>query len=539
MKWIKKLMIWYLVFVLAKFVLSYTIPYPTAFSDSYIYAKMARSIFYDLNLQVGGKAAFFPPLYSLALAPAYLFKSMNIIYPVMKLINALISSLILFPSWLITKEFTSKKKAVYAAVLVSILPSNFSFSGYIMAENIFYPLFLFSVYFIYKSFTDERKIYPIISGIFIGLTFLTKTSAFMLFIVVGLLFFFASKKKALSILAVGLGVILPWTLRNMFLLGFNLNVFFRTYDNIIEANNLFSSTGILSFLIWIILYLGFLVLASGILFSLASISFIKVKTDNKKQKVLSLIFLFSVATTLFVLAKYNVTTIFYKTSFGWLTGRPIGRYLDVLLPLILITGFLGLSNKKLYNLPIFFSSIILAASSQLIFFPLFPVNNMSLTWLGIITYESKSIILFSILFFILPFIVNFFYKRIKLNSLLKVFILFFLLVGMTNYTVDYVNSKTYWYNEDHIILGAWLSKNFPANTNIIFDERDCIDPITKFNQALCSPQFIPMAFWMNQNIAIGNVLNPPENIDLIVSNHELDYELIQSRNKINIYKIQK
>src|SRR3989344_2118436 len=200
MKWVKRLVFWYIIFVIVKSILSYIIPYPTAFSDSYIYAKMARSIFYDFSLQVGEEAAFFPPMYSLILAPAYILKSMNLVYPAMKIINAVISSSIIFPSWFIAKEFISKKKAFYAAILVSAAPSNFSFSGYIMAENLFYSLFLFSIFFIYKSFTDEREYYSIISGIFIGLAFLTKTSAFILFIVVGLLFFFASKKKVLSIL---------------------------------------------------------------------------------------------------------------------------------------------------------------------------------------------------------------------------------------------------------------------------------------------------------------------------------------------------
>ena len=144
----KQLIFIYFLFVIVKSLLSYFIPSPSAFSDEYIYTKMARSIFYSFNFDIHGSPSHaFLPLYPLALSFSYIFKDMQVAYIIMKIINSFLSSLIIFPAWLISKEFMSKKKAILPALLVSVIPATFSFSPYIMAENLFYPLFLFTIFF--------------------------------------------------------------------------------------------------------------------------------------------------------------------------------------------------------------------------------------------------------------------------------------------------------------------------------------------------------------------------------------------------------
>jgi len=144
-KIINQLFIFYLAIVLLKILLSLLIPSPSIFSDDYVYIKLARSFFFDFNFTIHGVAVdVYPPLYPMLLSISYLFKDMTIIYPLMKVINALVSSLIIIPAFLLSKEFFNEKKSLIIALFISFIPSNFSFSPYIMSENLFYPLSLFT-----------------------------------------------------------------------------------------------------------------------------------------------------------------------------------------------------------------------------------------------------------------------------------------------------------------------------------------------------------------------------------------------------------
>tara|TARA_Y100000034_G_scaffold131836_1_gene193462 strand:+ start:588 stop:2096 length:1509 start_codon:yes stop_codon:yes gene_type:complete len=501
---------------------------------------MARSFFYFLDFSVHGLPSdHFPPLYPMALSVAYIFKDMHAVYLAMKFINVLISSLIIFPSWLIAKEFLSEKRALSASILISLIPSNFSFSGYIMSENLFYPLFLFSIYFIYKSFTTENFKYKVFSGLFIGLTFLTKSFGLVLFVLVLLMVVFTFKKKNLLILIVGFITALPWILRNMVLHGFNSGSIIGRYGYITKTDLLLTYEGILSFFTWIILDFGFLILASGVFFSILSINFFKKSLKDRKIRTYTSLFLLSLGLILVVISKHHVSSIIlHKSLFDWLDGRPVGRYIDVLLPLVFIGGFTALyrfpNMKKLNLIPI---SLILAFSSQLIFFPLFPINNMSLVWLGILTNFYKPLFLTAIIFFLIPSLIYLIYKKINKNNLIALFMLFFFLLSLTNYSINYTNAKTYWYDGEQMQAGLWFKDNLPRDLNILFDERDCTKTMTKTKQELCSSSFIPMGFWMNNNLKIGNVLKPTSEIDLIISKHKLNYPLIKESGEIKIYKI--
>ena len=133
-KIVKQILLFYLVIVLFKILLSSFILAPSAFSDEYIYMKMARSFFFDFNFNVHNLVVdIYPPLYSMLLSITYIFNDMNIAYFFMKVINALISSLVIIPAFLLSREFLNEKKSLIIALLVSIIPSNFSFTPYIIS----------------------------------------------------------------------------------------------------------------------------------------------------------------------------------------------------------------------------------------------------------------------------------------------------------------------------------------------------------------------------------------------------------------------
>jgi len=567
--WVRQLIILYVVLIILKVSLAYFILAPSAFSDDYGFAKAARSVLYHGTLTVHGDVVNKAPLYPISLSLSYSFKDMNIVFFLMKFINAVISSLIILPVLLLSREFFDEKKSMLITILVAVLPANFAFTFFIMSENLFYPLFLLSVYLIYKSFIEKSYKWDILAGIVIGLTFLTKINAVVLPAMVGIVLLlklfkkeYLEIKKKLVMALFFFITISPWIIRNSLLFGFNSKSFIGGYSASAQATMSAAMTWqfILIFLTLFMLYLSYLAIASGIIF--LPLNFIAIsKIEDKKVFLFSMI---TFATMLFALLlssrhfNYSTGSMDYQTIFTWLTGgRIIGRYVEFVIPLIIINGIIGFEyayKKK----KIFFSSLMAASffsilASQLIFFPLFPINNMSLSWLGVLkfifdffvfkikTFETifsyEATIVFIILLVGITLIPALFYrkKRSTLKHLLYGFIVFFFLVSLLNFCIIYYNTNTFWYNGEQTQLGLWFNKYDPKISTILFDERDGCK-IFKTNQTCIYNPFYRngeisgsatiMGFWMNDEIRIGSVDNL-EGVDYIVSRHNLNLPLLR------------
>jgi len=529
----------YIVFVLLKSILVYFIPAPSAFSDGYIYAEMAQNFFHTGQMLVYGTPVYFyPPIYAMFLSFSYLFNDMTMVYFVMKVINVLLSTSIIFPTYLLAKEFLSTKKSFVTAMLVGVIPSTFAFSSFLMAENLFYPLFMFSIYFIYKSFTSNNWYWDLIAGVLIGLTYLTKTLGIVLVLLVIIMFLFnlswqQSVKKVLMGLVCFLTV-LPWYIGKTSIVG-------GYSAEIISIN----SGNLYVFLTWIVLYLAYLVLASGVV--LFAFSLLNLKTKSRKLKVFMLMFVIVLGLVLFVAANHNVHAL-KETRFdvGELY-RPSGRYVDVLLPLLLIGGMVGYQNyeKKKY-LPYFVPASLALAGSFLIYFQMFPINNMSLIWLGVsnLIFERLGIPLLlgsiTLIFFLL--LDAYLAHKMKMMKLFPIILFtYFLCFSCVNVAATYYNSETYWLPSEHTQLGLWFNNYNPEYSNILIDE-DYEGMLTKTEQDALyelhqrDVKSTIIGFWLNDNVIIGNV-NNLDNIDYVVTKKDLSLPLIkETENGIHIYK---
>ncbi|MAF50507.1 MAG: hypothetical protein CMH64_00275 [Nanoarchaeota archaeon] len=548
-KIVKKLVLYYLAFVIIKSILSYFIPAPSGFSDEYIYAKLARSFFFDFNFTVHN--FFFNishPLYFITLSPAYLFSKMTLIYPAMKVINSIISSLVIFPAFLISREFFNSNKSFKIAILISLLPSNFIFSSYILTENIFYPLFLFSIYLIYKSLISEKLIWPILAGIAIGLTYLSRIVGIVLFAAIGMVFLFRLIKKekiflknTIIMCSTSLLIISPFLLQNILTQGSVLGGYTAEASTIFELNKFLPK-----YSIQFILYLGLMILSTGVLFPLL----ISKKIFNKETITFSIVTLTSIFTTLIIAANHNVTILpnllldLPANYLPWLAGRLIGRYIDVILPLVIILGFICIKEKISLRKTIIFSTILLF-SSQMVLTRLFPINHVSTVHLGLfnhlllfITNFPINMLIVGIILGIIPFILY----KIKFNfqKIFSLFMLLFILLNILNFTLIYYNSNEFWYKGDQMQLGLWLESHDPEISTVLFDKRDCISALTKLNQkSICQPsgKSTIIGFWLNDNIIVDDP-NNVENVDFIISRHKLDFPIIKtSKDNIYIYSL--
>lgn len=548
--------------VFLKILLVSIIPAPSAFSDSYIYSKMAESFFNLGEFSIHGVfTSLFPPLYPIFLSISYVFKDMEKIFLLMKIINVIISTLIAIPAYLLAKEFFDKKKSVIFALLISILPCSFALSGYLMAENLLYPLFLTAFYFIYRSFNSEGYKFDVLAGIFIGLSFLTKVTSIVLLIITFAYLVYIGfkqlKKKAILFL-VFLLTILPWVIRNGMLFGFNFNGLTGHYAkeasltlNLLQALPNAGS--------WFLLYISYLALASGIIFFL--MSFGTLFSKDKKVKGFSLFVFLSVIILSAIIAIPNIKAVsFYDTILPWLLGRPVGRYIDLVLPLVILLGFLGFSEyekkRAFWGISFSITSFFVIFGSVLLFFPLFPVNNVSLTWLGALNsfigvlfgrgleetgfFIENFIILVLVTSFVLLATGYLHYtKKLTLKKILPFFFLFFFISSLGVFAINYYDSSKYWYNGDLMQAGLWLNDYDSGNYKVLIDDQ-YEGKIWKKDQSSLyegsgNNSVTVIGFWINNEIRIGNV-SETDGFKYVITKDDLNLELVHKRGEIKVYE---
>ena len=275
---------------------------------------------------------------------------------------------------------------------------------------------------------------------------------------------------------------------------------------------------------------------------------------NKKNLNFLILFVPLLITTLAIVANHGSRVVFFE----WFTGRYIGRYVDFLLPLIYIGGFIGAERIKIINkTTVAIFSFFLVIGSLLTLHALFPLNNISLTWVGVSKYilefffynkTDYSIELFagSIMFFIALFLFLFalllyLEKTFSFKKLLPYFFIFLILLNLLNYGVNYYDSKVNWYDGEQMQLSLWLN-NYDSDkiSNVLFDEESC-GQLTKAEQEkICGGignARTVIGYWLNDNLFVGDV-SEARDYDYVISKNKLDLPLIkESENGIYIYEV--
>ncbi len=555
-KTLRNILFIYFSLVIIKILIASLVKSPTIFADEYYYMRMARSFFNNHTFFIDNTfSTSYPPLYPILTSIAYIFKDMQLVYFFMKVINSLISSLMIVPIFLIAKEFFNEKKSVLIALLISVMPPFFIISFYILSENLFYTLFLSSVYFVYKAFKENKLRYDLLAGFLIGLTLLTRViGAIVLVLVIFLMILLKNKisikNKFISII-IPILMYIPW----MFIANYHLKNtdIIRVTGYELTITNILQTKYITHALYWIPLNLTYIILSTGIIFFLAYIMFIKSK-EYKNNSWHIFYLLASILLVLF-LALSSIYNLAYTDPNNFLVGRPIERYFASLLPLIVIAGLIGIENNVIFNnnkllKAIILISLLFVISAPLTLYTLFPANNPSLIYLGIASFlvellTKYKIIVMIITLAILPLIVIKVY-RLNMRVILTIFLIFFSLVSMLNVSFIVYNANTKWYSLDQTKLGLWLNEMDKGKSTILFDKRD-IDRDFRWdspnlNQRERSIGII--GFWLNNDIIIGDVVNDRDKVDFIISTEKLDLQIVnqgkssESRN-IYIYKADK
>jgi len=561
----KNLIILYIILVVVKIASSLLITSPSFFGDEYSYAKTARSMFYEGKSAIHGEPTNqFPPLYPAILSFAYIGDYMPTVYLLMKIINAILSTLIIIPAYLILIEFFEKKKAFLGTVIIGVLPPTFVFSGVIMAENIYYPLMLLTFYFVYKSFQEKSYKWDVFAGISMGAALLTKAiGAFFLPAVGALALYKVYKKdikqipKKIVFAAVTTVLVLPWLIRNAGINGTTTSAI-SGYHGIYKYA--FTSQTTMAMFTWIGLYAGFILLSTGVIFAAGNLLARKEVYKDQKTKDFYILTIFAIVSIIVLASNLNLDTIMFKTLLPWLTDRPIGRYIDVVMPLVIIGGLIGLKNKtedkKRWKIV---TAVILALtilSSQLMFFPIFPINNISLSLLGATRYLLEVLLLgktspqtgFTLLPALITGAVALLFsivvlktiKRLSQKRIMHAAIAFFMIVNILAVSMIAVNAKNYWGKSEQMQLGKFLENKERGKVTVLID-KNAEGKITKTEQdnlyfGWSGRSFTIVGFWLNQDIVIED---PDENTDAkyMITTRDLPFEKIkETSNGIKLYE---
>jgi hypothetical protein len=128
---------------LVRMALAHRIVTPWIMVDELVYSELAKSLAADGHFLVRGVPSNgYGFVYPALIAPAFgLFDSVPHAYAVAKDINAVAMSIAAVPAYFLARRLVAPVPALVAAVLSLVIPSML-YTGMLMTENVFYPLFL-------------------------------------------------------------------------------------------------------------------------------------------------------------------------------------------------------------------------------------------------------------------------------------------------------------------------------------------------------------------------------------------------------------
>jgi hypothetical protein len=178
--------------VVIKSVLTLPFQTPWIFADEVVYDNIAQNILEGTFFSDLQYCQTYPPGYSVFLSIAYLFSGdKTVIYHIMLIMNTILTSSIIFPSYFILKKYISEKQALLGSVLISVLPAVTLYNSVLMSENLFIPLTMFSIWFLHEALETNKLRWNFLAGISVFYLYFTRETGlvFCIALFVALAFF--------------------------------------------------------------------------------------------------------------------------------------------------------------------------------------------------------------------------------------------------------------------------------------------------------------------------------------------------------------
>lgn len=541
----KKILIAFCLLVAIKIALAFLMPIPLGFSDSLTHIEGAKAFFENPSIEssiITEKYIIYPIVTSLA----FLVDDMGLVLLIILILNAFLSSLILFPAYWFAREFLKDNDASSTAILIGILPTTFPYTLYIFSENIYLPLVLLTMYFLYKALHHETLGWHILTGVACALAFLAKSQGLFIILTASILSSIAiARNKTWKVVrnkmifaGACFMVLLPWIVAKGEKYGWSLGGMLG-YSNEVHI----ASTNIWTKIIWVVAYTDYLLIGSSILF-LAIIVMLTFQYRTLDHRIKIAVEMTVISTILLILIAANNASFFEHFT----DHRIIGRYVEPVIPLIILLGIANLQTRISIRIKI---GILLALA---LFTPImllkdyFPINNMSWTHIGVLKYGLNnigspftSLIITTIVLALAALIFWKIPKTIKNTILLSM--LFFGAVTMLNVAIILYDSNYRWAPLEEVELGKWIDANIDKDATFLLDIDDnppqTMDDF-KDRARISSdnddqPSWL-IAYWIRGDYAFDTVENYTK-YNYIITTKDLDLEKVKTGKTINIYQV--
>jgi len=488
---------------LVKAVLSIRFQSPWLMPDEFTYGIAARDIF---GTEHWGLPLGYPLLISIAYLPS---DNMFVVYHIMLVINSFLSSSIIFPAYFILYKYCNREFAFMGAITIATLPSLTLYTFLVVTENLFVPLFVFSIWFLLEAYETKKPIWIILAISSVIFLFYTRHTGIIMMASMMISFaYYATQVDEqrysikrmpniflaiifLTIIAVSMGAL------GLILTGTS-NFYFKWFHNRIVSDgqiilNIFGDAdNLMHFMALMQNEIGYIIIASYfIFFFLAILLFCQMffastrgilhspllkwynSMEIKNRRSLKSVSVYFLISSAIIIPATTVTT--YREN--W---EIIGRYIDPIVPGICLFGLIGLyqiyENKRRPN---FRLSALLAAIFSLIFFFRFPfltANIIAINYINVLKNLAPNWILFPALtagFFLL---LNMYKRLDDRGRLFFIFIIAFS-AGASAYTyhADLGHNSDLYNSQNQI--GEYLNAHSEIDIPIIMDRMDYYNDI--------------------------------------------------------------
>ena len=164
--------------ILIRIVLARHVAAPWIFADELIYSELAKSFAGHGTFSIRGVPTHgLGFVYPIVIAPAWrLFASMPHVYVAAKTINAVVMSSTAVPTYFLARRLLRPRPALVAAALTVTVPSML-YTGMVMTENAFYPLFVLFVLALVRMLEEPTPRRQAAVLLAFGLAYLTRAEA--------------------------------------------------------------------------------------------------------------------------------------------------------------------------------------------------------------------------------------------------------------------------------------------------------------------------------------------------------------------------
>ena len=495
----------------------------------------------------------------------------------MLIINSVLSSSIIFPSYFILKKYISQQRALLGSLLISVIPVVALFSFFLLSENLFIPLTMFSIWFLLEAFENNKMRWDFLAALSVFYLYFTREIGLVFIIAVcaALAFFILSserkerlqvvKDKAILICALAIPLLL-WISYKIFII--SQVSFYGTEELMNTLITVFSTPSQFEhFSILMLHEIDYLVLSSYVMVFIFSIVFIiaclfrpklsgfdKFLQQSGQKKLLA--FRSVIIYCLVFSAGMLVITVTFMEAWG---ERAIyGRYIDPIVPVIFLFGIIGIGvlftkytdvkwkSESLFclGIAILFIAVYTLPGEVLDAFP----NDFGLYYImyleNCFQNSFAMVLLLAAVFVIIPYILMKYNH--KNNFLIRVSVFLIILSVIFSMPIYETQNKNMRNMESINEIGRYLQKHSSADTKILMDSDYLQDTQILIYSDYINRGWYPQLtqFWTKGYIIEQSSAEDPSGVvtkefvdktDYIISKKILPYPCVVA--SINTYKL--